>query len=466
MNNSLRGVLLLTLLFARAYPALSQEQSASLSAHEQIQDCLRELWGQPVFWDSRAVAPVDPSLCKVPQDKMEAALQQQHIISFRLPNAVLLASESAFRQESGPFRYEWKTPAIKIRVLPRVTPGSRKPTEAELHEFAEVILKHSHLAPLTCPFKASEGQPGRLAFNIFVEIHKMHPGADQESVVVLLADSDAEQETVLGAGRLLYGELQEGRLRFRWESPLLETAMSKVGFVDLLGGGNLQIMLTSVFGMGNHTALYVFDLNGREISRQASTCEAFADWDRHSAVACPIATETDIEIKGGATDPKDLVATEASGKKVRYVFKEGHYQEAPALGGRRPPSVPRATAFNDQGIELMQQKNYEAAIEKFEEAAQANDKDPQFANNAGFAYFKLGRYQDSLYWFNKAIEINPNRAIAYLNLGDAYANLNNYGEARRTYEKYLQLAPNSSVAPDVKKKIERLQAKQSPVTPD
>lgn len=78
---------------------------------------------------------------------------------------------------------------------------------------------------------------------------------------------------------------------------MLETAMSKVGFVDLLGNGNLQIMLTSVFGMGNNTALYVFDLNGREISRQTSTCEAFADLDTHAAVACPISTETDIEIK-------------------------------------------------------------------------------------------------------------------------------------------------------------------------
>src|SRR5258708_16067631 len=38
--------------------------------------------------------------------------------------------------------------------------------------------------------------------------------------------------------------------------------------------------------------------------------------------------------------------------------------------------------------------------------------DPLFANNAEFAYYKLGRNQDSLYWFNKAIEIDPNRAVA------------------------------------------------------
>jgi len=69
----------------------------------------------------------------------------------------------------------------------------------------------------------------------------------------------------------------------------------------------------------------------------------------------------------------------------------------------------------------MQQGDFQSAVAKFEEAAQLNESDPLFANNAGFAYYKLGRNQDSLYWFNKAIEIDPNRAVAYLNLGDAYA---------------------------------------------
>jgi hypothetical protein len=72
-----------------------------------------------------------------------------------------------------------------------------------LHDFRDKILKRSHLAPVTCPFKTSEGQIGRLAFNIFIEIHKMHPGSQQESVIALLTDSDADHETVLGAGRFV-----------------------------------------------------------------------------------------------------------------------------------------------------------------------------------------------------------------------------------------------------------------------
>lgn len=449
--------LVCSVMYGRAV-AHQADKPLAAKSHEAMQDCLRELWGKPVFWDVRAVAPVDPSVCKVPPEKVDEALKQQHISAFRLSNAVLLTSELSFRPESGAFRYEWKHPDINIRVVPRVTPGSRPPTGAELHEFASQILNWSHLPPITCPFKAADGQIGRLAFNVFIEIHKMHSGTAQESLIALLADSDAEHETVLGAGRLVYGELQGGHLQLRWESPLLETTMSQVGYVDLLGNGNLQIIVTSVFGMGNHTAFYAFDLDRRELSKQTSTCEAFSDLEAHGAVACPISTETDVEIKERVSGPKDLVATETSGEKVRYVFKEGSYQQYPPAGAAKPPSVPRATALNSQGMQFMQQKNYDAAIAKFEEAAQVNDKDPLFANNAGFAYYRLERYQDSLYWFDKAIEIDPNRAVAYLNLGDAYAKLNNNVEARRAYHRYLELAPSSKSVPEVEKKLEAVSA--------
>jgi tetratricopeptide (TPR) repeat protein len=208
--------------------------------------------------------------------------------------------------------------------------------------------------------------------------------------------------------------------------------------------------------MGNHTAFYAFDLDGHELSKQLSTCEAFSDLDPHSVVACPISTETDIEIKDSTGRAKVLLATDASGKKVRYLFKDGRYEQFSVPRAAKPPSVPRATALNEQGMQLMQQKNYEAAIPKFEEAAQLNQGDPLFANNAGFAYYKLERYEDSLYWFNKAIEIDPNRAMAFLNLGDACAKLGRNAEAREAYQKYLSQAPDSKAAPDVKKKLEAL----------
>ena len=457
MNRRLSSRLLAAILFFIAGASAQQPNlSASAESHEETQACLGALWGKPVFWDQSAVVPVDSSVCKAKPEDVEQALKQQHILVFHLSNAALLTSETKFDKNNTPFSYLWRTPVITIRVLPRVTPGSRRPTDDEVKEFAEIILKRSHMPPLTCPFKPSEGQIAHLAFNVFIEIHKMHPGSEQESVIALLADSDPDHETVLGTGRLVYGELEHGRLSIRWESPLLESAMSQLGFADLLGDGSLQIMLTSVFGMGNHTAFYAFDLDGHEISRQSSTCEAFSELAAQSVAACPISTESDIKITGNANGPKELLATSESGKRVRYVVKNMHFEEAQGPKLPKPPSIPQATAVNAEGMKLMQQGDYQSAVAKFEEAAQLNERDPLFANNAGFAYYKLGRNQDSLYWFNKAIEIDPNRAIAYLNLGDAYGKLNNYAQARRAYEKYLELAPESKSASEVKKKLDAL----------
>lgn len=444
---------LLALSFAYAHQS---SEAAPARSHDHVQTCLGAVWGKPVFWDRSAVAPIDSSVCTAKPDDLERVLKQQHILVFRLPNAVLLTSDARFDSSNTPFNYLWKTPAISIRVIPRVTSGSRPPTDAELKDFSEVLLKRAHMPPLTCPFKPSDGEIARLAVNVFIEIHKMHPGSDQESVVALLSDSDADHETVLGAGRLVYGELEGGRLQVRWESPLLEAAMAQLGFVDLLGAGNLQIMLTSVFGMGNHTAFYAFDLDGHEISRQNATCEAFSDLAAQSFIACPISTESDIKITGPGNGPKELLTTTESGKKVRYVLKSAHFEEVGVARSPKPPSVPRANALNAEGMKLMQQGHYETAAAKFEEAAQANEKDSLFADNAGFAYYKLERYQDSLYWFNKAIEIDPNRAVAYLNLADACAKLSRNAEARDAYKKYLELAPDSKAAADVKKKLDAL----------
>jgi hypothetical protein len=370
----------------------------------------------------------------------------------------LLTYEGNFDKNNVPLSYRWKTPEINIRMLDRLLPGGRQATKAELHDVSDTVLHRSHLVPLTCPFEASEGQIGRLAVNIFVWIHKMHPGSEQESVIVLLADGDADHEMALGTGRFVYGELQDGHFQYLWESPLLEASMSGSAFVDLLSNGNLQIILTSNVGMGNHTAFYAFDLNGREISRDVVNCEAFGNLTTQSAVACPIMTDTEIEIEDGDTagGPKALVTVDESDKKIRYVFNGAQYEQFPRRKAAKPPSVPRATALDNAGVRLMQQKNYEAAIAKFEEAAQLNASDPALANNAGFAYYKLGRNEDSLYWYKKAIEIDPSRAVAYLNLGDAYAKLDRNAEARQAYTKYLELAPDSKSAPDVKKKLAAL----------
>jgi tetratricopeptide repeat protein len=129
-------------------------------------------------------------------------------------------------------------------------------------------------------------------------------------------------------------------------------------------------------------------------------------------------------------------------------------------------SSPSAGELNDEGLLLLKRRNYEAAAFKFVEAARLDPSTvgiwnvpkgaARFSNNAGFAFYEMGRYREAAVWLRKAIAIDPQRAVAYLNLGDALAKLNRNAEARQAYRKFLELASDSKSAPRVRKKLEAL----------
>jgi Tetratricopeptide repeat len=115
-----------------------------------------------------------------------------------------------------------------------------------------------------------------------------------------------------------------------------------------------------------------------------------------------------------------------------------------------------AISANAQGLQLMRQGDYGPAVVDFNEAFQLDPGNAEYADNAGFACYKLRDYENSVAWLTQATRLDPKRAVAHLNLGDALAKLNRSAEAREAYNKYLELAPNSKAAPDVKRKLDAL----------
>jgi hypothetical protein len=93
---------------------------------------------------------------------------------------------------------------------------------------------------------------------------------------------------------------------------------------------------------------------------------------------CPIWGDANI-VEGGK-GPKEMVVTDEKGKRVRYAFSGGRYQRIDGSKKPAPPTDPVATARNREGMQLMEQKDYEGAMAKFEEAAARNSADPVFAN--------------------------------------------------------------------------------------
>jgi len=119
--------------------------------------------------------------------------------------------------------------------------------------------------------------------------------------------------------------------------------------------------------------------------------------------------------------------------------------------GRRDPK-----AENEEGLKFMQRSQPMSAVGWFVGAAMADSSNAEYPNNAGFAYFKMGKYEESILWLEKTISIDPKRAVTYLNLGDAYAKLKHNAKAGQAYTKYLEPAPDSKFAPKVKKKLDAL----------
>ena len=134
-----------------------------------------------------------------------------------------------------------------------------------------------------------------------------------------------------------------------------------------------------------------------------------------------------------------------------------------AIAAAPAPVTPKdqAAAANDEGMRLYKEKNYAEALTKFEEATKLQPTMPLYANNAGFACFKLGEHALAADWFKKTIALDANRAVAYLNLGDALWEMNQKADAKVAYEKFLQLQPNAKAAVGVREKLKSLETKGS-----
>ncbi len=84
---------------------------------------------------------------------------------------------------------------------------------------------------------------------------------------------------------------------------------------------------------------------------------------------------------------------------------------------------------------------YETALEGF---PKANSGQATVLNNAGFAYFRLGRFDKAVDYLTRAVAADPSNSEAQLNLGLIYYDLDRLQEALGPLE--AALAQNPSLA--------------------
>jgi Flp pilus assembly protein TadD len=100
------------------------------------------------------------------------------------------------------------------------------------------------------------------------------------------------------------------------------------------------------------------------------------------------------------------------------------------IGFAKPPAG--GAGHMQRGIELAQQKQYDAAIAEFTKAIQANPKDARGYTNRGTAYRASNRLADAIADFSKAIEVAPKDEVAYRERGNTQVMQSQFETALQT----------------------------------
>lgn len=115
----------------------------------------------------------------------------------------------------------------------------------------------------------------------------------------------------------------------------------------------------------------------------------------------------------------------------------------PASGPQAKQANPAIKAYNE-GVDLMQAKQFAKAQAKFEEAVKLKPGFAEAHNNLAFTLRKGGpqNYQLSMEHYNKAIQLNPKLAEAFMYRGVLYAIMGRKPEAQADLTVLQKLNPH------------------------
>jgi tetratricopeptide (TPR) repeat protein len=102
--------------------------------------------------------------------------------------------------------------------------------------------------------------------------------------------------------------------------------------------------------------------------------------------------------------------------------------------------------YQNKGYALIQLNNYTAAVQTFDQGLSIYENDEMLWYNKGFALFKLGKYQDALNAYDKVLQINNQSVPALNNKGDTYFQMGRYQDAVDSYIRANEINPGNSYA--------------------
>lgn len=473
LNRFLFLITIVTLLSSRGNPEEVRPtvRHFGSSKLDGVLSCVHDAYRKPAIWDAsvRFWADLAVPQCPGSESAVRELFAAHGVSILDAGDFVFVVASKLFQPPAGgtepPHAFlRWRT--IKIHLnLQSLTEGDALPDEAP--EIGKAILDRARMIPFAVAMANNAGfpTPGAVDTNLNIAMWVGQLGPDKDKSVVAVING----RSIFSTARLVYGEMRGGRYVMLWDSPLFSVLHGNIYFQDVNGDGNKEIVIESTtYGNQQYPIMVIFDRNGREITRQTKCdTKTSADGNINEEDGTCVIFGEEITLSDNGEGPKDIyVRNWDDGQNHVFKLSNGVYVPGPAVKGNFPPApplekTPNAAEANEEGLKLIRAKDYASAELKFQEASLlTGNKNPEYANNVGFALYKEEKYDLAITWFEKAINLDPQRAVAYVNLGDAFAKQSRNNEARQAYAKYLELAPNSKAAPEVRKKLDALTPSQ------
>jgi hypothetical protein len=512
---ALNSLMFLVFVLSFLLPLTAQSNSGKpsvkhygYSGQDRVLECLHRLYGKPAAsFPGIRVREAGHPTCPDAREYVSAWLANEVSPLLVAPNGiqsslkvldgpewVYLIPASYLAEGPGrspdPGEERWKNITIKTRIETDETISAK---EAEL--LAPAILATARAIPVR-PQAGAVPASGAAELEVRLHFYKTKLGPNEAESVITIVD----QPSLLVVGRLVYGEILDGKYQMLWDSPLLNSR-GRLDFYDANGDGRNEIVWRSATcGAQNCSPqqLVVFDRDGHEITRQKECPDAagsyyyFGENDGVCAIEgneiqftvispYPDSTETvapkDIMVSGTSSDDKETILTITNGAYVRTKLS------APELADtRKRDAVNKAAALNEQALALMKAGKYSTAAERFVDSSQlVNGENADYTNSAGLAYYNAQDYKNAIGWLSAAISVDPKRAVSYFIRAESFTGLASLAkgrsdrkillegycadtadpclsEARKDYQKALELAPKADFADDAKKKLSALKA--------
>lgn len=112
-----------------------------------------------------------------------------------------------------------------------------------------------------------------------------------------------------------------------------------------------------------------------------------------------------------------------------------------------------ADALNDEGVDLMDQEEYEEAIEKLKQALAIKGDDGMIHYNLAVCYENLGAPKDALREYQAAARLDPGNASTHASMATIFAGRKDFDNAIKELHTVIALAPDSDEADEAKEAL-------------